>query len=372
MPWSPLLLALPVLLGAHPESLSRTRVVVRGAEVTVELRSDVLSWLELDAGLDASRDGWLDAAEAEAARPLVAQYLAEHLRIDCDACTPPGLLPAEVVTIRPQTHDAVGPLDLQRIDVTLRYRAPQPLESFELASSLFRERNPWHKDFASIEWNGEAAVHHAFEGGEAVWRFEPSHVRRPGVVTTFLRLGIGHILAGWDHLAFVVALLVASRRLRSLLGVVTAFTVAHSITLALAALGVVHLPSRFVELAIALSIAYVGVENCLVREARTPWIEAFGFGLLHGLGFAGFLGDALAGEPLVLSALLGFNLGVEVGQLGVVAVCLVAIGILHRLWRVRAPEEAAGLVPRRVRLPVSVVVAALGLFWFGQRAGWIG
>jgi hypothetical protein len=188
-------------------------------------------------------------------------------------------------------------------------------------------------------------------------------------VATFLRLGIDHILSGWDHLAFVLALLVASRRLRTLLGVVTAFTLAHSITLALAALGHVSLPSRFVELAIALSIAYVAVENCLARQARNPWIEAFAFGLLHGLGFAGFLGEALAGEPLVVAALLGFNLGVEVGQLAVVAACMLVVALVFRRWRARETEPA--LVPRPVRVWTSAAIAACGLYWFAQRAGWV-
>jgi hydrogenase/urease accessory protein HupE len=371
VPWS-LFLCLAIGAGSHPESLSRTRVVVQGAEARVELRCDALSLLELEPALDVSGDGWLDDEEALAAVPLVGAYLAEHLWIECEACEPAGRVPGEIVAIRPQARDAVGPLDLQKVEVSLRYRAPQDLETFVLGSTLFRERNPWHRDFASVVWNGAEAVHHAFEGDQTTWRFEPAHVRRPGVVATFVRLGVDHILGGWDHLAFVLALLVASRRLRSLLGVVTAFTLAHSLTLALAALDVVHLPSRVVELAIALSIAYVGVENCLAREARTPWIEAFGFGLLHGLGFAGFLGDALAGEPLVLAALLGFNLGVEFGQLAVVLLCLVLLAGLRRAWRGTERPGHPELVPRPVRLAISAVVAALGLFWFVQRAGWIG
>jgi hypothetical protein len=127
-----------------------------------------------------------------------------------------------------------------------------------------------------------------------------------------------------------------------------------------------------VELAIALSIAYVACENLLRREARNPWIEAFAFGLLHGLGFAGFLGEALTGEPLILTALVGFNLGVELGQLAVVLVTTVLIALAFRPWRRRVAGTAeAGLVPRAVRLGVSAIVALSGFYWFAERAGWL-
>jgi hydrogenase/urease accessory protein HupE len=242
-------------------------------------------------------------------------------------------------------------------------------------SRLFHETNPWHKDFCSLAWNEDEPVPHTFEGSSTRWVFEPAHVRRPGVLATFVHLGITHILgtpahplAGSDHLAFLLALLVASRRARTLVGVVTAFTLAHSLTLAAAALGWVHVPQRFVELAIALSIAYVACDNLLRREARDPWLEAFLFGLLHGLGFAGFLSDALTDEPLILTALVGFNVGVELGQLAFVLACVLVIALVFRAHR-RSAE--AGLVPPRVRTAVSVLVAACGFYWFLERAGWL-
>jgi hydrogenase/urease accessory protein HupE len=242
-------------------------------------------------------------------------------------------------------------------------------------SRLFHETNPWHRDFCSLTWNDDEPVPHTFEGPATRWEFEPAHVRRPGVLATFVHLGITHILgtldhplAGSDHLAFLLALLVASRRVRTLIGVVTAFTLAHSLTLAAAALGWVHVPPRFVELAIALSIAYVACDNLLRKEARNPWIEALGFGLLHGLGFAGFLADTLTDEPLKLTALVGFNLGVELGQLAFVLACVLLIALVFRAHR---REGTAGLVPPRVRNAVSILVALGGFYWFFERAGWL-
>ncbi|MDP6837601.1 MAG: HupE/UreJ family protein [Planctomycetota bacterium] len=144
-------------------------------------------------------------------------------------------------------------------------------------------------------------------------------------LAAFLGMGIEHILSGWDHLAFLLALFLSAYSLRSVFILVTAFSAAHSLTLALAALEWISLPSGLVECAIALSIALVAAENIFLGGGRSRWIEAFGFGLLHGLGFAGFLGGTLsalgaggdAQAPSLIAPLIGFNLGVELGQLAV-------------------------------------------------------
>lgn len=173
----------------------------------------------------------------------------------------------------------------------------------------------------------------------------------------FLRLGIEHILNGFDHLLFLLALLVNQRRIWSVVRIVTAFTLAHSITLSLAALSLVALPDRVVEPLIAASIVWVALENLLFKSAE--WRRAgvaFLFGLVHGLGFAGVLTDlALSGGPLV-RALVGFNLGVELGQVACVVVVLPLIA-----W---ASRPAA-----LIRLPqaASILVALVGAFWFVER-----
>jgi hydrogenase/urease accessory protein HupE len=173
----------------------------------------------------------------------------------------------------------------------------------------------------------------------------------------FFRLGVEHILTGYDHLLFLAALLLPGGRLLTLLEIVTAFTVAHSITLALAVLGVVTLPDRLVECAIALSIVWIGLENVLVPGAPSRrWVVSFLFGLVHGFGFASTLAALdLPRQDLAL-ALLGFNLGVEAGQAVVVALLLpVLIWIRHWHWQ-----------PRMVRA-ASLAVAAVGLTWFVER-----
>lgn len=170
------------------------------------------------------------------------------------------------------------------------------------------------------------------------------------VAATYTALGIEHIVLGVDHLLFVLALLLIVGGGRALVKTVTAFTVAHSITLALASLGAVHLPGPPVEAAIALSIVFVASE--IVRRdpndpgltERRPWIVAFAFGLLHGFGFAGALSDIGLPPGDIPLALLTFNVGVEIGQLAFVLVALAAWTAVRRLAK-RAPEWAGKLLP---------------------------
>jgi hydrogenase/urease accessory protein HupE len=173
----------------------------------------------------------------------------------------------------------------------------------------------------------------------------------------FFRLGVEHILTGYDHLLFLVALLLRGGRLVSLLKIITAFTVAHSMTLALAVLGVVTIPDRIVEPAIAASIVWVALENLLRREAPPGrWLVSFFFGLVHGFGFASAI-EPLALPPGRLAlALLGFNLGVEAGQAFVVALLLPPL-----LWMRGSSWE-----PRIVQA-ASLGVAVAGLAWLVER-----
>jgi hydrogenase/urease accessory protein HupE len=192
----------------------------------------------------------------------------------------------------------------------------------------------------------------------------PAHESAFTVVALFLKLGVEHILTGIDHLLFVLALLIIARSRWRLLLTVTAFTVAHSITLALATLGFVHVPQRPVEAAIALSIAFVAAEIVRGRQgaagvtARAPWIVAFAFGLLHGFGFAGALSEVGLPQGRIPLALLFFNLGVELGQLLFIAGALSLIAAIRRL-PVRFPGWSE-LVP-------PYVIGSMSMFWMLQR-----
>ena len=373
------LLVLPLVGFAHEDSVSHSRIAVRDREAVLELRCQTKSLLEAIAGLDASGNGALEAMELDAGRTAIETYLLDHYRLRHAADAPSEVgeeLAPRIASLGFATDLADAERRFQWIDARIVFTSSQPLGELVVRSRLFTEKDPYHRDFLVLTWNDDGPVEHLFRHGAHDWHFQPAHTRRPGVLAIFVRLGIEHILGGYDHLCFLLALIVASRTVRSLVGVVTAFTLAHSITLALAALGVVRLDQGFIELAIALSIAYVAGENLLRRGPRTPWLEAFVFGLLHGLGFAGFLGEALVGEHLVVTALFGFNVGVEAGQLQfVVAFPAAALG-WRRLRRSapRAADEGAsdGIVPAWLRQGASAIIVVVALYWFAQRAGWIG
>jgi hydrogenase/urease accessory protein HupE len=193
------------------------------------------------------------------------------------------------------------------------------------------------------------------------------------VATTYLRLGVEHILYGFDHLLFVLALVILVRDWRRVAVTVTAFTIAHSFTLAAATLGFVNVPGPPVEATIALSIMLVAVEILNARRgkpsltARLPWLVAFSFGLLHGFGFAGALAQVGLPQHAIPVALLFFNLGVEIGQLIFVAAVLSLISLLRyaasRRWQ-------PALVQRTFdRLDVSVgyAIGVTAAYWLVER-----
>ena len=172
----------------------------------------------------------------------------------------------------------------------------------------------------------------------------------------FVLLGIEHILTGYDHIAFLIGLIVIGLTIREVLKVITAFTVAHSITLLLAALQVVRLDSRFVESVIALSICYIALENLFRKEVRYRWLITFCFGLVHGFGFASALQELIVGKANLVLSVVSFNVGVETGQLMIFFVLLPLMYILkHRMDF------------RKVTAAVSCSIFLLGFTWLLER-----
>ncbi len=187
------------------------------------------------------------------------------------------------------------------------------------------------------------------------------------VFRSYLGLGVTHILEGIDHLMFVFALILLVPGRRQLFWAVTAFTLAHSITLAAASLGVVNLPPPPVEAVIALSIVFLAYELALPRDRRdpltmrAPWLVSFGFGLIHGLGFAGALREIGLPEGEIPMALLAFNLGVETGQLMFIAAVLAIAEIGRRILPFVAAQE------RRIERVASYAIGSLSAFWVIER-----
>ncbi len=283
-----------------------------------------------------------------------------------------SLVPREVslfldeVTARPNQATAKRK-DSQNIEILLRFERTNAAR-LRLVSKLF-ERLPFgHREFVSARTTGGASLGEVMlSGRDTSFQIDLPAVAASATSSTishsfvaFLMLGVEHILTGYDHLLFLFALLVVCRDLRSILTVITCFTVAHSITLGLSALDVVRLPGRIVEPLIAASIAYVGIENLIRGGApKWRWLVTFSFGLVHGLGFA----DALkefgigSGQFGIVLPLVGFNLGVEIGQLSVAAV------VLPILWQLR---NNPGFV--RQWVPVcSLAVTLAGSYWMVER-----
>jgi len=173
----------------------------------------------------------------------------------------------------------------------------------------------------------------------------------------FVLLGIEHILSGYDHIAFLIALVVVAPSLRAVLPIITAFTAAHSMTLLLAALRLVSLDARLVESSIALSICYVAAENLFRKKATHRWLVTFCFGLVHGFGFASVLQNLIAGKANLVSSVVSFNIGVELGQLMIFAALLPLLRLLGAL-----------IEPRRTTIAASAAIGLLGFIWVLERS----
>ena len=250
--------------------------------------------------------------------------------------------------------------DRQSIRVRARYPLARPAGRIDVLALMF-PYDPQHKTFLNVYEDGTVAAQAILDKDRT--SFEYFAGTREGVravLEKFVPAGVHHILIGPDHLLFLAGLLLLGGTMKQLLLVVSAFTIAHSITLSLAALGMVMPPTNAIEPAIALSIVYVGADNLLVgaggRDTRA-WI-AFAFGLIHGFGFANVLREMdLPGRALGWT-LFAFNIGVEIGQL----VFVVLVASLF-VW-IRSRSEVAG---RRLAFGGSIIVMLAGAFWFVQR-----
>jgi hydrogenase/urease accessory protein HupE len=193
------------------------------------------------------------------------------------------------------------------------------------------------------------------------------------VAATYLRLGVEHILFGFDHLLFVLALVILVQDWRRVAVTVTAFTIAHSITLAAATLGFVHVPGPPVEASIALSIMLVAVEILNARAGkpsfteRLPWLVAFSFGLLHGFGFAGALAEVGLPQHAIPLALLFFNVGVEIGQLIFVAAVLMLIGLLRHAESWLSEAAVVRRAFDRLDAATAYGIGVVAAYWLIER-----
>ncbi|GAA5033579.1 HupE/UreJ family protein [Actinopolymorpha pittospori] len=343
--WSAGLLPRPA--SAHTlDTQGFSEIAQQGDDVRYELIVDYAAFATV-AGLRQPGAGPTDHA-ARALRQgeqAAADYLDEHLQVLVDGVACAAELTGSGIEQRFEQPYA---------RFSLRYDCPGAGEYEIRYSVLVADLDPGHVNVAGYDLGGTSGefVFHAKNRDLVVG--EGNLLRQ---AYRFVVLGFHHILAGLDHLLFVVALLIGARNLREVLRVVTVFTLAHSVTLILTAVDVVHLPSSVVEPLIALSIAYVAATNAVGRAApRARLAVVFGFGLLHGMGFAG--GLQLTGEVdwSSISSLLSFNVGIELGQALIVGL-LFPVVLLAR----RHPWS------KYVQLAATGVITVFGLVWFVER-----
>jgi hypothetical protein len=275
--------------------------------------------------------------------------VARHVTIEGDgaACS---AVPAET---RPPSAGRAT------IEIVVLYACAAPVRNLAIRDGIDALLGVDHHTIADIQWPG-GAKQVIFEKGQrqtsiAITSDAPAERGSAGQFLFYLGLGIEHIIGGIDHLLFLLALLALTTSLWQTVKIVTAFTIAHSITLSLAVLGLVKVPPSIVEPLIAASIVWVAVENLVAPAgAARRWLIAGAFGLIHGLGFASMLVELGVPQDAVLRALVGFNIGVELGQLAFVAVVMPPL-----VW-------ASRRLPRLPRI-LSVIVAAVGAIWLVER-----
>ena len=318
-------------------------IVVSGNTVRYSL---MLSSVPMPSTL-AEQIGFGLAGVAPNYQPL-ADAIATHIELhNGDAACVAG--PSQIVPPSARSESVTAIVD---------FVCARPVHALSIRDNLFDLTGPDYHTLALVEWpDGSDQFAFATEAREHAVSIGSAGAQATGTRSFYL-MGIEHIVFGWDHLLFLMCLLLLGGSFWGLIRIVTAFTIAHSITLAVAALGVVTLPSRLVESVIALSIAYVAAENVFQgnRAASKRWLVAFVFGLVHGFGFASVLKDAGLPQQGLIWSLLGFNLGVETGQAIIVAIAMPLL-----LWLRKMPWE-----PRAVKaLSGAVLAVGVGLF-FGR------
>jgi hydrogenase/urease accessory protein HupE len=340
-----IVLAAPRLATAHPVPFSYLDLRLQDGALEGTLVAHIFD-LAHDLGI-APAERLLDPAVASQQSAAIARLLGARLTVTANG-----------ITLTPQWSSAQVIPDRQSLKLALRYAVTGRAGTVAVTAKMF-PYDPQHQTFVNI-YEDAALTQAILDNGRTSFEyFAGSRQGAFAVVKKFLPAGIHHILIGPDHLLFLVGLLLLGGSVRQLAIIVTSFTVAHSITLSLAALNIVSPPARLIEPAIALSIIYVGADNLLIRGGRDvrAWI-AFAFGFIHGFGFANVLREMDLPARALGWSLFAFNIGVEAGQLLVVAAVAAALAA------VRARSEAAG---RQLAFAGSIVVMAAGAFWFIQR-----
>jgi len=344
-----LTLCQPAFGFAHTVGISRGDYRLSGTNVETTL---VFARPELAGAvpdLDTNHDGLLSPSEVRSGLAMLERIFVRGL---------------EIRRMSEPCAGSLGNAELteeEGLSIVANYTCPNSAGNLAFGLKFLSVMSHGHRHLANVTSGDSNTRVVAYAGNsEFQWNIPAERGARDfwiNMAGPLFLLGIRHILTGYDHLIFLLGLILIGGRVRSILLVITAFTVAHSITLGMAAMQILTPSTRLVEPAIALSIAYIGVENWVVQNPSRRWMITFPFGLIHGFGFAGALQQISLPHAQIPLALVSFNFGVEAGQLAVLAVILPAV-----LWMRRREWFAnAG-----VKL-ISSGIAMAGLCWFFLR-----
>lgn len=352
-------------LNVYAHKPSDSYLTLNIADNTIAGQWDIaLRDLDYAIGLDANGDGAITWGEVRARHNDIAAYAMSRLQLSAEG----GACPANVTEhlVDDHTDGAYAVLRFNAQCAAMK-------EVLHARYALFFDIDPQHKGLLKLQY--QAISNTGIFSAEKV--AQTFSLMEPDKFTQFIdygREGVWHIWIGFDHILFLLALLLPAVVVRlhkkwnavsafkpafwDVLKIVTAFTVAHSITLSLATLGIISLPSRWVESTIAASIVFAALNNLFPLFGERRWLMAFAFGLIHGFGFATVLADLGLPSGSLALALVGFNLGVEAGQIAIVAVFLpIAFALRHTwfYWRI-------------VLFAGSIAIAALAMIWLTERA----
>jgi HupE / UreJ protein len=348
---------------AHKPSDSYLALSLHGDQVTGQW-DIALRDLDYAIGLDADGNGEITWGEVNAKHEEITTYALARLSITADRANCPMTVTEHLID-----NHSDGAYEVMRFAVD----CPAASEVMSIKYTLFFDLDPQHRGLLRLEEQGR--THTAvFSPDRKTWQLEGRSVALGRQFLEFFETGVWHIWTGFDHILFLCALLlpavlehrhgrweaVASfrRAFFEVLGIVTAFTIAHSITLSLAVLGFITLPSRLIESTIAASVVVAALNNLYPLIEKRLWIVAFVFGLVHGLGFANVLTDLALPKPTLAVSLVSFNLGVEAGQLAIVATFLPLAYLSRRSW----------LYPRLALGAGSVSIVAVASVWLVERS----
>lgn len=340
-----LALAAPSSLFAHDFSTSWSVFEVDGPKVEVAL---TLALTDLHAGpnFDTNLDGRVTRSDVAEQESLLFQTITDHFEVT--APDPPRT--------REMTSYALEG-DSGLATVQLRYEFGHEVSQVTIVSSLDQITQSDHRHLLQIGPADQARFAVLTADAPDITIDHATGIPLWVTILEFIHLGVGHIFTGYDHLAFLIGLLLATTTLLSLVQVVTFFTLAHSVTLVLATLGIVALPPRLIESLIALSIAWVAIENFTGKMLIHRRVVTFVFGLVHGFGFSNVLREMGLTRSQLAVSLASFNVGVEIGQLVFVALLFPLLMVVFRQkWKEHAVAAA------------SVSIMCLGFYWFVQRA----